>query len=188
MLRETEEEVDQVQGNVRGGDNPSPKQVQTPRTCPDGWRLAYDMACSGTEPVFVPASHYCDDRGWSLMNLMTGVLADTGQINFSFQYPGVIKAWHRHDHQADFWCGLMGHLKVGVYREADGMMWNLVIGEKRPGVVVIPPPLWHGAATVGPQSAGLLYYVTKAYNPDEPDEHRRPWDSVPGFPWEVELK
>ncbi len=32
-------------------------------------------------------------------------------------------------------------------------------------------------------SAGLLYYVTHAYDAEHPDEHRRPWDSVEGFPW-----
>ena len=33
--------------------------------------------------------------------------------------------------------------------------------------------------------AGLLYYVSHAYNPKQPDEQRRPHDSVPGFPWGV---
>ena len=40
-----------------------------------------------------------------------------------------------------------------------------------------------GTATVGPESAGLLYYVTHAYDAAHPDEHRRPWDSVEGIPW-----
>src|SRR4030095_11670327 len=40
-----------------------------------------------------------------------------------------------------------------------------------------------GAACVGRTPSGLLYYVTHAYEPSKPDEHRRAWDSVPGFPW-----
>jgi len=110
-------------------------------------------------------------------------MSSHGQVNFSVQYPEVVKAWHRHDKQTDFWTCLIGHLKVGVHRESDGASWMIVIGEKRPGVLVIPPPLWHGAACVGPAPAGLLYYVTHSYDPAEPDEHRRPWDSVPGFSW-----
>ena len=39
----------------------------------------------------------------------------------------------------------MGNLKVGVHRDTDGASWMMVVGEKRPGVVVIPPTLWHGA-------------------------------------------
>jgi dTDP-4-dehydrorhamnose 3,5-epimerase len=147
---------------------------------------AWDTARDRTEPVFVPARHYTDDRGWSLMNQMQGVLRPEGQINFSTQYPGVIKAWHRHQKQTDFWMCLTGHIKVGVHREADGQSWALVIGEQRPGTLIIPPPLWHGAATIGAEPAGLLYYVTESYNPAEPDEQRRSFDSVQGFAWETE--
>lgn len=146
---------------------------------------AFKAALEAVEPVLVPQTHYADDRGWSLMNQMQGVMAPQGQINFSVTYPGVIKAWHRHAKQTDFWIALTGNLKVGVHREADSKSWMAVIGEKRPAVVIIPPPLWHGAATVGDAPAGLLYYVTHAYDPAKPDEDRRPFDSIPGFPWGV---
>ena len=36
----------------------------------------------------------------------------------------------------------------------------LVIGEKRPGVMVIPPPLWHGAATCGDWPVDCYRVVT----------------------------
>lgn len=146
----------------------------------------FRRAVAESQPLFMPVAVYADDRGWSLMNQFTGVLAPEGQVNFSMQYPGVVKAWHRHRLQTDFWLCLVGNLKVGVHREEDGASWALVVGEKRPGVVVIPPTLWHGAATVGPASAGLLYFVTHAYNQSEPDEERRAYDSIPGFPWTIE--
>jgi dTDP-4-dehydrorhamnose 3,5-epimerase len=144
-------------------------------------------AASEVEPAFVPAQIFADDRGWSIMNQLQGVMGADGQINYSVMYPGVVKAWHRHQKQTDFWLCTMGHLKVGVHRD-DGRTWKAVIGEKRPGVLIIPPPLWHGACTIGPQSAGLLYYVTHAYDPQDPDEERRPFDSVPEFSWAVEFK
>lgn len=150
---------------------------------------AWEHAKRELEPVFVPASVFTDDRGWSLMNQMQGVMGPTGQVNFSVQYPGVVKAWHRHQLQTDFWMCLVGHIKVGVHRESDGATWLLVTGEKKPGVVVIPPPLWHGAATVGDTHAGLFYYVTHAYNAAKPDEDRRSFDSIEvqgvKFPWGV---
>jgi dTDP-4-dehydrorhamnose 3,5-epimerase len=157
----------------------------TPRTSHDPISAAHDAALAAREPLFVPAALYADDRGWSLMNQMQGAMRPEGQLNFSIQYPGVIKAWHRHALQTDFWLGLTGHLKAGIFREEDQKAWMLVIGEKRPGVLIVPPGLWHGAATVGEVPAGLLYYVTRAYNPKQPDEQRRPHDSVPGFPWGV---
>ncbi len=149
---------------------------------------AHEVAKAQNIPIFVPTAHYTDDRGWSLMNQLQGVMNQQGQINFSVQYPGIIKAWHRHQLQTDFWMGLIGHLKVGIYDQETNQAWSIVIGEKRPGTVIIPPPLWHGAATVGPTQAGLLYYVTHHYNPQAPDEERAPPNAFLGFPWEVEHK
>ena len=146
---------------------------------------AFESALAAKEPVFVPQQLYADDRGWSLMNQLQGVMRPEGQVNFSVQYPGVVKAWHRHARQTDFWICLQGHIKVGIHRHEDQKSWCAVIGEKRPGVMVIPPPLWHGAATVGDIPAGLLYYVTHAYDPKNPDEERRGFESVPEFPWGV---
>jgi dTDP-4-dehydrorhamnose 3,5-epimerase len=158
-------------------------RVLSPRAYDGSWAEAHELALTHMEPVFVPVTPFTDDRGWSLMNMLTGVMGKQGQVNFSMQYPGIVKAWHRHDKQTDFWMCLAGHLKAGAYRESDGTAWMIVMGEKRPGALIIPPPLWHGAACVGPTAAGLLYYVTHAYDPAQPDEHRRAWDSVPGFPW-----
>jgi dTDP-4-dehydrorhamnose 3,5-epimerase len=149
-----------------------------------GPSAALEAARELREPVFLPQTLFCDDRGWSLMNQLQGVMTPDGQVNYSVQYPGVIKAWHRHAKQTDLWICLMGHIKVGVYREEDGAAWSAVIGEKRPGVLFIPPPLWHGAATVGHEPAGLFYYVTHKYDAASPDEQRRAFDSVQGFPWQ----
>lgn len=149
---------------------------------------AWSAAREHREPIFVPTTFFTDDRGFSLMNQMQGVMGPEGQINYSVQHPGVIKAWHRHALQTDFWMCLMGHIKAGVHREEDGAAWQIVLGERRPGVLVIPPPLWHGAATVGSTPAGLLYYVTHAFNAAKPDEQRRAYDSITGFPWTVEHK
>jgi dTDP-4-dehydrorhamnose 3,5-epimerase-like enzyme len=144
---------------------------------------AWEAALQRREPVFIPAQVHVDDRGWSLMNLLRGVLSPAGQVNFAVQNPGAVKAWHRHERQTDFWIAVAGHIKAGVHREEDGRSWLMVMGEMRPGVLVIPPLLWHGAAAVGPSPAALLYYVSCAYDPARPDEQRRAHDSVPGFPW-----
>ena len=146
---------------------------------------AFTFATEHREPVFVPADVFADDRGWSMMNQLQGVMTPQGQVNYSVMYPGVIKAWHRHAKQTDFWITLKGNVKAGVHRPDDDAQWLIVMGEKRPGTLIIPPPLWHGLATVGPESAGLLYYVTHAYDPQQPDEERRAFDALPEFPWQV---
>jgi dTDP-4-dehydrorhamnose 3,5-epimerase len=160
--------------------------VATPRQFEGSCSEALAHAAEAVEPLFLPVGVHVDDRGWSIMNQLQGVMTERGQINFSVQHPGVIKAWHRHAKQTDFWLCLSGHLKAGVYRESDGAAWSIVLGEMRPGVLVVPPPLWHGAATVGDRPSGLLYYVTHAYDPAAPDEERKPWNAFEGFPWELQ--
>jgi dTDP-4-dehydrorhamnose 3,5-epimerase len=160
-------------------------QLSAPRTFQGSWIEASEFAADQLEPVFVPVPIHADDRGWSMMNLLVGVLDQRGQVNFSVQYPGAVKAWHRHQLQSDYWTCVQGQLKAGVYREADGRAWVQVMGEHKPGVLIIPPPLWHGATALGSAPAGLLYYVTHAYNQNAPDEERRAHDSIKGFPWEV---
>jgi dTDP-4-dehydrorhamnose 3,5-epimerase len=147
---------------------------------------AHRLAIAERAPVFVPAPVYADDRGWSVMNQLQGVMSAEGQINYSVTYPGVIKAWHRHSKQTDFWMCLSGMLKAGVWCPDTQRLWVCVMGERRPGILVIPPPLWHGAATVGHEPAGLLYYVTHAYDPKKPDEERAAWDAFGGFTWATE--
>lgn len=163
-------------------------KVLTPRTMTTDLPTAHKAAQEAMEPIFVPSQVFTDDRGWSLMNQMLGIMTPQGQINYSIQYPNVVKGWHRHTLQTDFWMCVQGHLKVGLYHEETDRAWAIVTGEKKPGVVIIPPPIWHGAATVGPTPAALLYYLTHQFNPQQPDEARRAWDSVVGFPWAPENK
>lgn len=146
---------------------------------------AFAAAKEACEPLLIPQQLHVDDRGWSLMNQLQGVMTPQGQVNYSVTFPGVVKAWHRHALQTDFWICLRGMLKVGVHRESDGQSWLAVIGEHRPALVIIPPPLWHGVATVGNEPGGLLYYVTHAYDPARPDEDRRPPESITAFPWGI---
>lgn len=157
----------------------------TPRTFNGTPSEGHAEARASREPIFLPATLFADDRGWSLMNQLQGVMTREGQINFSVMYPGVIKAWHRHRLQTDFWICVTGHLKVGIHREEDNSSWLIVVGEKKPGVVIIPPNLWHGGATVGDTPCGLLYYMSHTFNPQNPDEDRRAYDSVAGFPWGI---
>jgi len=160
--------------------------VTKPRVTEGSLVRAHAEAIELSEPVLWNTRIFADDRGWSLMNQMQGVLGADGQVNFSCQYPGVVKAWHRHALQTDFWLCCTGHIKAGVHCRDRDLSWSVVLGEKNPCVLVIPPGLWHGAATVGHTPAGLLYYVTHAYNAHNPDEERLAHDAVPDFPWSVQ--
>jgi len=133
-------------------------------------------------PAMVPSNHYSDHRGHSFFDVFPEVLQG-GQVNYTVQHPGIIKAWHRHEKQTDFWCALHGAIRICIMsvqetgeRTEATQRWVSDLDENLPAVIVIPPMLWHGAMALGDQSAGLLYYVTEQYNPDEPDEQRQPHD------------
>ena len=137
---------------------------------------------------FTPLTKFADSRGWSLNDIYTIVKRDMRapdhvptnddckspydyQINYSLLYPGVIKAWHRHKNQDDYFCIVKGMAQVGVYSDENGPE-KFFIGEHNPGVIHIKAGEWHGLTCVGDEPCGLLYCVTKEYNPRNPDEER----------------
>tara|TARA_R110000824_G_scaffold9229_4_gene41392 strand:- start:1246 stop:1716 length:471 start_codon:yes stop_codon:yes gene_type:complete len=152
-----------------------------------------------------PLTKFADSRGWSLNDIYEvvrkNIVADIPeshedsyytfrncQTNYSILYPGIIKAWHRHKNQDDYFCVIHGMAQVGVYSEEKGLEKHF-IGEHNPAVIHIKAGEWHGLTAVGPVPVGLLYLVTNQYNPLNPDEERAPFDSfIPKGWWKPENK
>lgn len=125
---------------------------------------------------------FADSRGWSLNDVYNMFDGEEYQINYSILYPGVIKAWHRHAHQDDYFCILKGMAQVGVYSEVGGAE-KYFIGEHNPAVVHVKAGEWHGLTAVGDEPCGLLYLVSKKYDPNSPDEQRASFESFVGPDW-----
>ena len=87
---------------------------------------------------------FADGRGWSLNDIYDTVNSEEYQINYSILYPGVIKAWHRHEYQDDYFCILKGMAQVGIYSDENGPE-KFFIGEHNPVVVHVKAGEWHGA-------------------------------------------
>lgn len=104
------------------------------------------------------------------------------QSNLLMNYPGIIRAWHRHERgQVDYWIVLKGSLKICVYddregSETKGQLNELVASEDRLQVVRIPGHYWHGIKTVSDEPSLTLYLVSRLYNYENPDEKRSPWN------------
>ena len=95
-----------------------------------------------------------------------------GQLSHSLMYQGVVKAWHIHPHQIDWWYVPIGALKVALHdlREdspTHGITSELLLGEAYEAQVLkIPAGVAHGcAALIGPTH--LFYVTSRVYDPGE---------------------
>ncbi|MGD0644155.1 MAG: dTDP-4-dehydrorhamnose 3,5-epimerase family protein [Candidatus Bathyarchaeia archaeon] len=99
------------------------------------------------------------------------------QANFSFTYPNIIRAWHRHlKGQTDYFLALKGLIKICAFDETTEEINEVISGSLDLQVVRIPGHYWHGFKALGNEPAMLLYFTTNMYDPANPDEERRPWN------------
>jgi len=141
-------------------------------------------------------ARHADERGF-LMELLRSddpVFTKFGQCYVSMNYPGVIRAWHWHKKQDDFFVVVKGMIKVGLYdlREGSptqGETAGLYLGDNNSIMVKIPIGVVHGYKTVGTEPSLLINFPSELYNPQEPDEYRLPWDTdqIP-FDWDIQFK
>ncbi|OGG26645.1 hypothetical protein A2960_00540 [Candidatus Gottesmanbacteria bacterium RIFCSPLOWO2_01_FULL_39_12b] len=95
-----------------------------------------------------------------------------GQLSHSLMYSGVIKAWHIHKTQIDWWYTGRGDLKVALYdlRKSSPtykLLNEFWLGEHGENMMIkIPPGVAHGCKVVG-DIAELFYVTSKIYNPEE---------------------
>lgn len=100
------------------------------------------------------------------------------QANMSISYPGVVRAWHKHERgQVDRFLVIMGTLKICAYDDETQELDEVVSAGDNPQVVRVPGHYWHGFKVVGNDTATLVYFVNKLYDYKDPDEIRRLWNN-----------
>jgi dTDP-4-dehydrorhamnose 3,5-epimerase len=145
-----------------------------------------------------PLTLWPDDRGYFLEVMRAGqhLVADfataTSQVSATLSYPGTIKAFHYHLHQADCWtpvAGMFQAVLVDLRRDSPtfGLRNTLYIGTLRPWQLLIPPGVAHGYKVIGSEPAVLVYVTSRFYDPT--DEGRLPFnDSGIHYDWETQHK
>jgi dTDP-4-dehydrorhamnose 3,5-epimerase len=104
------------------------------------------------------------------------------QLNLSYSFPGIVRAWHRHlKGQNDYFTCIDGAVKICAYDDRKdsktyGEIDEIILSSERLRVARIPGILWHGYHAVGSQPVKVLYSVNLLYDYNNPDEERRPWD------------
>ena len=136
---------------------------------------------------------HADERGF-LMELLRSddpIFSKFGQCYVSMNYPGVVRAWHYHKKQDDFFVVVKGMIKVGLYdmREGSptrGEVAEVYLGDDNNIILKIPVGVVHGYKTVGVEPSLLVNFPSELYNPQEPDEYRLPWNTeeIP-FSWDI---
>lgn len=143
-----------------------------------------------------PLVVHADERG-TLMELLRSddeVFEKFGQAYVSMNYPGVIRAWHWHEKQTDYWVVVKGMIKAVLYdRREDSPTYRQIneffMGEKNNILLVIPPKVAHGYKTIGVEPSLLVNFPTEPYNRENPDEYRLPWntDLIP-YDWGIRFE
>lgn len=136
---------------------------------------------------------HCDDRGFfaELVRDDDKLLERFGQASWSTSYPGVVKAFHYHEHQDDLWFFPSGNAQVVLHdlREESPtkrMTDVYYMGVENPILLLIPKGVAHGYRVLGNEPATVIYFTTQSYNPENPDEKRIPWDDKTiGFDWQT---
>ena len=140
--------------------------------------------------VFKELSTHTDERGFfrEIIRVSDNFFTEGfGQWSHSLMFEGVIKAWHFHNIQTDWWYVVDGVLRVGLCdmrpdSPSFKQTMDFLMGDHQPArVLKIPPGVAHGCKTVqGP--VNLLYMTSHVYNSD--DEIRIAHDDPEiGFDW-----
>jgi dTDP-4-dehydrorhamnose 3,5-epimerase len=132
--------------------------------------------------ILKPLITHSDERGYfrELIRVTDEFFTEGfGQWSESLMYQDVIKAWHIHAFQVDWWRVVFGTIKVVLCdRRSDCSTYNEIaefILDNQVGILRIPPGVAHGCKVLqGP--AMLMYITSKVYNPE--DEGRIAYDAL----------
>lgn len=128
-----------------------------------------------------------DKRG-RLMEILRSddaIFKKFGQCYITTAFPGVIKAWHYHKFQDDYFTCVKGKIRLVLYdarknSSTFGLINEFILSLKTPMLVKIPRGVYHGFTTLSSDEAVVVNMPTRPYNHSCPDELRVAFDN-PGI-------
>jgi dTDP-4-dehydrorhamnose 3,5-epimerase len=112
-----------------------------------------------------------------------------GQAYLTTTYPGVVKAWHKHEKQADNIACVAGMIRMALYdgrpgSPTRGEINEFYLGVHNPLLVQVPPGVHHGWMGVSQEEALIINIPTEPYDRGNPDEQRLdPHDNDIPYVW-----
>jgi dTDP-4-dehydrorhamnose 3,5-epimerase len=135
-----------------------------------------------------------DERGF-LMEMLRAdepVFEAFGQVYITGCQAGIVKGWHYHREQSDYFVCVAGTALLVLYdaRQASptyGEVQELMLDappcrRAAPLLVKIPPLVCHGFTALDCDEARIVNVPTRPYRYTNPDEFRYPWNS-PDIPY-----
>jgi dTDP-4-dehydrorhamnose 3,5-epimerase len=104
------------------------------------------------------------------------------QVHLTTTFSGRVRAWGLHQVSTDRLFVVSGLVKIVIFdgRQKSptyGRVNEFTVSEKNPGLLIIPPNLYHGWKNIGIDEATIINMPTKMYNYEAPDALDLPWDS-----------
>jgi dTDP-4-dehydrorhamnose 3,5-epimerase len=104
------------------------------------------------------------------------------QVHITTTFPGRVRAWGLHQLGTDRLFVVSGLVKIVIFdgRKASpsfDALNEFVVSEKNPGLLLIPPNLYHGWKNIGNREAIIINMPDRMYDYEQPDALDLPWDS-----------
>lgn len=141
--------------------------------------------------LVVPLTLHHDDRGWLMEVIHTTdpFFKKFGQVYVvGDMSQGIIRAFHKHAKLWDYFHIVHGSAKFAFYDDRRNSpsykkIETVVIGERRPATIVVPPGVYHGWMSLEDDTI-MVSVGSELYNQKNPDEKRVPPDSF-DYEWQV---
>ncbi|MFM8531086.1 MAG: dTDP-4-dehydrorhamnose 3,5-epimerase family protein [Ilumatobacteraceae bacterium] len=112
----------------------------------------------------------------------TEVDQDIVHVHVTSTLPGRIRAWGLHQRSTDRLVAVKGLVSFVVFdgridSPTRGALNEFKLSDRNPGLIVIPPNLYHGWKNIGTDEAFVINMPTSAYDYDSPDALDLPYDA-----------
>jgi dTDP-4-dehydrorhamnose 3,5-epimerase len=104
------------------------------------------------------------------------------QVHVTTTLPGRVRAWGLHRLGSDRLFVVAGLVKIVVFDGRNssptfGKINEFTLSDRNPGLLVIPPDLYHGWKNIGTTEAAIINMPDRMYDYENPDALDLPWDS-----------
>jgi dTDP-4-dehydrorhamnose 3,5-epimerase len=187
-----------VQDGERRAAGPEPVTIsaaeaaRADRAHPDGPDLAMAGNIAG---VRIERLVQHDDHRGSLMPFLNfGSPFWSEPIVYGYRYtvrPGRIKGWGMHRRQTDRYFVESGNLRVVLFDGRDdspdkGHFCQFFFSSSSPGLLLIPPGVWHASQNWGRTLVRVANFPTVRYDAKDPDKYRiDPHSGAIPFDWSL---